>query len=54
MTLERRDNDRQVEELRTDANQIETKVSCNLFPHFQLLTIDKGDGASEDERRGAQ
>lgn len=27
MALERRDNDRQVEELRTDANQIETKVS---------------------------
>lgn len=30
MALERRDNDRQVEELRTDANQIETKMAEHL------------------------
>jgi len=30
MALERRDNDRQVEELRTDANHIETKMAEHL------------------------
>lgn len=52
MAIERRDNDKQVEELRGDANAVEAKVRHVFYSDTDQHLPDTSDGRAPEKKRG--
>jgi hypothetical protein len=52
MAVERRDNDKQVEELRAEADDVETKVSQLDVVGAMTEADSSSDGGTSEEERG--
>lgn len=54
MTMERRDNDKQLEEIRVETNHIHSKVSFKESSNFLLISSFKDGGPPQEKRTGTQ